>query len=359
MEKEINYNGLIETILNSLSIDYKFTGNYYVCCNPIITENNPSMQIFSNGWVVSYNGYINGKNRIPLKEFCILLGRLDLFIEYICLVEKIPSYKVNRYRELLLQDKFNFKDIKEKKELQQLFSKYYIGKSDIIGISYVKHSNPKKFESKAIKKKSEISEIEISEEERQQVIDYMESRSLEVLDGLCEPIAILTNNKYKSLAIGIRYKCGYMKCRLINSDIRYLTITEKGDYTEFYEAYIDDKNDKCIIGEGELNTVCARLSNVNEFDILAMSNCNSTPLHTTQLHKYKEVYVIVDFDKYEKIKDGLKEKILKLCNKDTKVIVTYTNKENLDFNDLLVKYGKTYLKEFILNKIKIMLDTNK
>lgn len=356
--EEIDFSNLSTTLCEALGKEYTVHETHIRCQNLILQDESPSMIIYNSGFALSLNGDINGKNRVSIKEICLLSGRIDLYVEFMCVINNIPSYKLNRYRELILNDRLNILEEREKRVLKSLFGNCYIGENDVRGISYIKPISPKKFEAKRKKKKSEITEREPTETELSKIINYLNNRKLNFSLKIIEPTVVITNGKYENLAVAIRYRNGYTKYRLIDSDLRFLSNTNNGEYCEFFIPSYFNNSSIAIVIEGELN--CETISQallINKiypkYSLYAMNNLNSLPKGSEQIRDYKDVIVIIDYDKYNNVKDGLLNNIKKYTNGN--VIITYTNDENIDFNEYAKIHGLEELTKYFDNKIKNIL----
>lgn len=341
----MDYSELIEIILNKFDKSYKSTDKGYVCQNPFCDDRNPSAIFYLDGWLNSLNcNIIDNRNRLHIKEVCLLLGCIDLYIEFMMYKNNVPSYKLNAYRELIIQDK-------KHKEYGKIFYDLGISKSDILGMSYMKPINPNKFiYNKPKAKKIPPKELSCNMNELSKCLSYMKNRKIE-LSKICYPITLLINDKYKFPAIKFKYPNGYAKFRLLEGKLRYLTSTENGEYEELFESQIIGSN-KAWVQEGEINSIS--LINCNlDYDIYAMNNLNSLP-KTNQLMKYDEVIVVIDKDKYDNVKEGLFNNIKKLTKEGCKIRVIYAfEDEEEDFNSYLIKNNSEILKKYVDSLINL------
>ena len=341
----MDYSELIEIILNKFDKKYKQTDKGYNCQNPFYNDINPSAIFYSDGWLLSLScNLIDNRNRLHIKEVCLLLGCIELYIEFMMYKNNIPSYKLNAYRELIIQDK-------KHKEYGKIFYDLGISKSDILGMSYMKPINPNKFiHNKPKVKKTPPKEVEQTKEEYDKCIKYMEGRKLPLLD-ICKPSTLLMNETFRCPCIKFTYPNGYAKFRLLEGKLRYLTSTESGEYEELFETQIIGSN-KALIQEGEANSVSLIGCNL-DYDIYAMNNLNSLP-KTNQLMKYDEVIVIIDKDKYDNVKEGLFNNMKKLTKEGCKIRVIYAfEDEEEDFNSYLIKNNSEILKKYVDSLINL------
>ena len=85
----------------------------------------------------------------------------------------IPSYELNKYRELLMSEKIPAKEVKNFQRLKYMFSKLFITQKDVMGIKYMKPIDSKKFISKNKNSKTTISEREPNNAEKNIISNYM------------------------------------------------------------------------------------------------------------------------------------------------------------------------------------------
>lgn len=353
--EDIDFIPLYVHICDTLGIDYKIKGEYVHSVNPILEDNHYSFQCYKNGFACSLNGDIDGKSRIFIRRLCLLLDKLELYIEYVMKELSIPSYELNKYRELLMSEKIPAKEVKNFQRLKYMFSKLFITQKDVMGIKYMKPIDSKKFISKNKNSKTTISEREPNNAENNIISNYMKDRSLNIINGVLEPtitIMNIGNKSFENKSIAIRYQNGYVKYRLLEGSLRYLTNTNKSPYNEFFEIY-NTGNDTCILQEGELNIISILQSGVTDYDLYAMNNLNSLPKGSKQIIDYKNIIVVIDYDKYENVKDSLYKNLKEYTNGN--IYIVYTNEENIDWNDMLQKNGKDFLKKYFINKIEKIL----
>ena len=87
------YSELIEILLNKFDKKYSFNGNYYICQNLFVEDKNPSSLFYLDGWYSSLNcNIIDNRNRLHIKEVCLLLGCVDLYIEFVMYKNNIPNF---------------------------------------------------------------------------------------------------------------------------------------------------------------------------------------------------------------------------------------------------------------------------
>ena len=338
----MDYSELIEIILNKFDKTYKSNEKEYICQNLFCDDRSPSAIFYVDGWFSSLNcDIIDGRNRLHIKEVCLLLGCIDLYIEFMMYKNNIPSYKLNAYRELIIQDKTH-------KQYGKLFYDLGISKSDILGMNYMKPINTNKFiHNKPKSKKIPPKEVEQTKLELDKCLKYISDRKL-LSSDICKPVTLLMKETYRCPCIKFTYPNGYSKFRLLEGDLRYLTSTENGEYEKLFEAKINSTINKALVIEGEINSLSISQCDLG-YNIYAMNNLNSLP-KTEQLINYDEVIVIIDKDKFENVKDGLYTNIKKLTKSDcvVKVIFAFDNIEE-DFNSYLMKNNLEILKKYVDN----------
>ena len=346
------YKDLILWILEELGLDYveverSHGADYIHSINPILSENNMSFTFFFDGWCRSYNGMIDGKTRIHLKEVFRHNGYMKEYIEWIMQEHNIAIYNLNNYRSLLvkkaLKENYSYKTFNK---LKKMFGELYLSEADILGVNEVKTTNKEKFKVKSDKKKKKSSMKEIECRNYNKCKDYIESRGLEIIEGKIEPITLKFEKGFEIDGIAFRYPNGELsKYRLLNKGLRYVC---KGRYDSFYEAQVCDDKSMCWILEGE---ICSEsFSKAVENTVYAMHNVNSVNNGgLEQLKDYDKVVILVDNDKYNEVKEGLVNKVkAKYPNKEVVCFPKFkSNDKSLDFNSFYMEKGLEELKKHV------------
>ncbi len=343
---DINFSDLIEYILEKEDLNYtpieREGRTYFSCQNPLNDDIHNSFQIFEDGWCVSWNGDIDGKNRIPLKSVAKELGYLNEYIEYILQELNIPVSYLNKYRDMLitkqLQEKY---DKREYCKYRKIFNDLFISQSEVLGISEVKKTPKHKFgKSKKKRKQSSMVEVEQTKEEYQQCKKYIEGRGLELIDGLVEPCTLRFASGYRQPSIAIRTDYNHTKYRLVGNDkLRYLS---QGRYKKPLFVNETDSN-LCLLVEGEFEGLCVKQVN-NKHSIACMHNTNTIG-DLTKLEKYDTILVLIDANTYNKVKEGVRKQ-LEVLNRKVVIKPKINGELEKDYNDLL-KEKKTKLKQII------------
>lgn len=334
------YLEFIEYLLNELELEYDSIereggGDYIICQNLICQDVHKSMQIYpDNGFCLSHNMMIDDSNRVHLKAICKEIGYLKEYIEYVMKINNIPSYYFNQYKNTLisrnLNENYNYKSYKKYRDV---FMDLYIGQSDILLCDEIKPTNKEKFKvDKKKKKKSSILEVELNDKEHQQCEEYIKGRKLVFNDNIY-PTKLRFQSGFEVLGIGIKYKNGFIKYRLLQEGFKYVS---QGTYKELYEAQITNNNKLCIIQEGEFESESFK-KYCSDYSIYALHNCNSIN-DLTKIEKYDRILVLLDADKYYVNRNGIRKKIKSI----------FPNKKV----NILKKIGKSKTKE-LCKKYKI------
>ena len=348
----MDYTNFIDKFLSDMGVNYVLVerndkSNYFKTQNPIIEEIHPSFIIYTDGWCESYNGSINGKNRLHLKEECKITGYLSQYISFILKENNIPLYNFYDYKNILFMKILGeIYSSKKYRSLKKMFDNMYIHQTDILGIDEIKPAKYKK-NNRTKKVKSSISIVEITDDEKNQCIEYANNRKIELSDNVI-PIKIRLKGSTDFLAIGFKYPDGFMKFRLIDAGLRYLSV---GNFKMLYESKIIDNNEKCYVIEGEIEA--ESFKRFLPYSVYAMHNLN-TIRDLYQLEKYNKIIVLIDYDKYNKVEKGLYKQISDVYpNKEIKVLPKIVNdNKNIDFNYLLIN-DENKLKEIVDKLLEI------
>lgn len=327
------YDGFIEFMLNDLSLEYKARDRYYITQNPFMNDSKPSFVIYRDGWCKSYNGDIDGKNVLFIKQVAKKLGYMSKLIEFILSYNNIPVFKYNQFKSSVINN--------ESSNHYFTMKKVGITKKDVLSTETIGFVDRKKFSNIKKKTTSNINEVEINKSEVLKCKKYIEERKLDLCSVL-EPVKLNFDGVYDKLAIAIRYQDKFTKYRFLTGKFRYLC---KGTYGELLEVR-NESSELAIVAEGELEAMC--IKNVN-CDVYAMHNCNTiTDAGLNQLTKYKKIIFFVDYDKFKEVKKSLESKV-----KNSKVYAKfYSDDKSLDFNSYIVKNSKEELEDKINKFIK-------
>lgn len=343
----MDFSCLIEDFLEEMNINYTIVersdGRYYKCNSPVLPDKIPSFQIFDNGWCNSYNGSIEGKTRIHLKDIMKMTGYIQMYIEYVLNQKNISIYKANKYKELIikkiLKEEYNKK---EYRELVNLFNSLYISQSDILmnNGSFNEYVKKETYKKKKVRK-SKIVELPLSNEEYQKCFEYIKSRGIKFDDGRIEPVKIKIG-EWKTLGIAFRHIDGHNKYRLLNAKMRYIS---SGKYSHPFIVKKED-NKKVILGEGQIEMESIKF--LEGYDIYAIANTNSLG-DISLLKNYDECIIFIDNDTIDRVKDSIEKKILnEFSNIKLKILPKFKVKDKkIDFNYALVKKGKDFLEKYL------------
>jgi len=327
---EVDYSGLIESLLNNLGVLYFRRDKYYICQNPMLKDEKPSFQIYENdGTCVSWNGLINGKEILSIKDVCIFTGNYNLYVEWACSQSKVPITAVNKYKET-----FNdvFIDKSKIGYLKQIIypltqAPFYISFTSLVTVGRGKIIR-RKFESTQKKKESNIRIEDPNAEELKIGTEYLEKRKISTSD-ICSIKRIVINDFFKSVAICFTYPCGFVKIRFTSGSFKCLS---KGSYQSLLKIR-DNNTKRVIVIEGEIEGVS--ILEYTDMDIYAMHNKASLPKDISVLNKYDDITFLVDGDKYEDCVTILNNK-LKNTKLNYSIRKKICNLEGVDYNDLLV-----------------------
>ena len=308
---DIDYTEFIYWILDEMDLQYDYIerqdkGDYILCQNPLVSDNIKSMQIYLDGYAKSHNSMIDGKSRIHIKEIARKTGHLQEYISYILQQTNIPSYYVNSYRDLIikknLKEYYNFKSYKK---YVSIFGEYFISQSDLMGINEVKSINKEKFINKTKKKKkrSSMEEVETTDKEYIECIEYIKSRGLNLLGGVVEARALEFQSGYRKSVIAFKYPNNeFSKYRLTTSikDLRYLS---KGLYNNMFVAQESNDKNICFLIEGEFESLS--FTKYCSCTVKAIHNCNSLG-KMKDVKDYNRLVILIDGDKYNEIRKDLR-----------------------------------------------------
>lgn len=356
--KIIDWSSFIETILEEFGyvygVDYKKYSDYYLAFNPLLKDKHSmSSQIYiKDGILLMYNGSIEisrksrivYSNSITPSEYARLLGLFDLYIDFILLNYNLDSSMMIEYKHYFtdLALNGNINNNKFEKGIER-FRKFlfnnYITDKDVINYNCrkTKFDIIKKFK-KPEKKIYTKNSIELEKPmffTNKQIEKYCNKRYINFQNNVY-PVVVRYENGISENAVCFNYPNGFKKLRFIdeNSPRRYMALSDDGDYQYFFEAkVINTKN--CFVVEGEIEALT--ISKIIDDDVYAMHNVNSLPEYLTQLEKYDKIYVRVDFDKFENVKESFYRLIDTFKNKvEIKPkIICYDKK--IDYNYLYIK----------------------
>lgn len=364
----MNFEKIIYWLLEELGLEYVFVDRdgktpYIHCQSPLpdVEDASPSFQIYLDGFCLSHNANVDGKNRFHIKKVFKQNGYMSEYVQWILQENQIAVYHLNEYRDMLVKKTIGESyDYKKFNKLKQVFGDLFLSESDIIGASEIRSPHKNKFELKKKKKrrKSNMKEVEITQNEFQQCLEYLKSRKIEYIKDKVEPTKIEFESKnsskpYNILGIALRYPDDMVKYRLLSDSFRYVS---KGIYDNFFIA--QESNDKvlCYICEGEFESL-SLVESTNK-TVFSMHNCNSiNEGGLKQLIDYERIIIFVDYDNYSKVREGLLNQVKKKYpNKKVICIPKFeSNDKKLDFNKYLIDNGekkfKEYLKKYLTGKI--------
>ena len=336
-------------------IDYEGC-EYIITYSPLsIDKNTKSCMIFKDsGMLKMLNGtYVkNGKTytTVTLTEWLRAIGKLDLYITFICYKNNITKRSFMDYKEYLEMYMLKLAKYNKKfEEYRKIFYSNYILDIDILGVSIrtfdtIKEPNVtiEKTKCNSMSVRKELTEIEYRATNNYLVKRKIPKLAIEKIG--CYPVVIERNN-YNKPAIAFDYGNGFVKYRFVfetNKKYRFLC---NGKYTNFYHVR-KNNTDTCYIIEGEMEGITASL--YIEDDILCLHNTNTIPSEEVlikELSKYKKIVVKIDKDRYEENKPAF-DKIKKL---GYTIIVDYKMEdENEDYNSI---HMKDKLSKEIIEKI--------
>jgi len=331
---------LIEYILVELNIEYDCRDEYIHTHNPFIEDSIKSCTIFYNdGTMQIYNGCINNKSRLTLKEWCISLGFGNEYVEYMLKHHDIPIYKFNRYKELIQKKAFGeYYNFKELNSFREIMKELYLKDSEVLGLS---SSKPvvKKYNKKSERKKSKISEKKLTQSQQYNILRYMSDRQL-YASKTCYPTLVNINDSFDIKAVCFEYPNGFKKYRFLSNGLRYLS---NGDYKTLYECRVG-KSNTAIISEGEIE--CHSLENVVDSDLYALHNVNSVSIQNN-LSCYDNVVVFLDNDKYDEVKEKVANDIKSVYSGSLYILPKFISSDKtLDFNSYLINEGLENFKKY-------------
>lgn len=326
-------------------IDYE-DAEYFVTYSPLsIDKNTMSCMIFKETGVLKLlNGTISRKvgDNIISETTCTLstwlraIGKMDLYIAYICYKNNITKMNFINYTEyletyLLKLAKYNSKF----EEYRKIFYKNYILDKDIFGVSSAIFEVSRQAPVKIEKTKSEMTvRKELSEIEKNAIDKYIKNRKLAILNNDRFYGVVVERNGYNKPAIAFDYGNGFVKYRFIFSTDKKYRFLCSGRMNGLYEVR-NNKSDICYLVEGESEGIT--ISQYISDDIYCLHNTNSLPSETVikeVLGKYSKIIVKIDKDRYEENKKAF-DKIKKL---GYNIYVDYKVEDILeDFNSLHIK----------------------
>lgn len=326
-------------------IDYEGC-EYIITYSPLsVDKNTKSCMIFKDsGMLKMLNGtYIkNGKayTTVTLTEWLRAIGKIELYIAYICNKNEITKRNFIEYKEYLENYMLKLARYNKKfEEYRKIFYSNYILDIDILGVSIrtfdtIKEKNIEiektKVNDMTIRKT--ISEIE-QKAINKYIFDKRKIPKLSIENIGCYGV-VIERNGYNKPAIAFDYENGFVKYRFIfetNKKYRFLC---KGKYTNFYKVRKQGSK-KCYIVEGELEGIT--ISSYISDDILCLHNTNTLPLEDTikeELKDYDTIIVKIDKDRYEENKPAFD----KIKNLGYNILVDYkVEDETEDYNSLHIK----------------------
>jgi len=339
---ETDYSTFMLWLLDKLDLKYDYIeredkGDYILSQHILGSDEHASLQLFvDNGFCLSHNSMIDGKNRVHIRELAKQVGHGKEYVEWLLQEHNVSNPHLNNYKDLIIKKSLKEKyDFKKYKKLVDIFGKLYISQSYILGIDEVRKVSVDKFNSKVKKKKkSSMTEIEMSQEEYQKCKEYIEGRMLSIQEGRVEPTKLQFSSGYSIIGIALRYSDGFCKYRLLSDSFRYCS---KGTYSQLFEIR-NNNTLTCIITEGEIEGLS--LQNCVEYDLYSFHNCNSiTNNGISQLESYDKIIMFIDNDKWNEVKDSLINQVKSIYpNKEVLCLAKFdSNDKKLDFNKTLIK----------------------
>ena len=334
---------LIEHILTELDIEYDVREEYIHTHSPFTDDAVKSCVIYLNDGTMSiFNGCVDNKNRLTLKEWCVSLGFGNEYVEYMLNFYDIPIYKFNKYKDIIQKKAIgNYYNYNELKELRQTMRELYLKDSEVLGLS---NSKPiiNKYNKKSNKKKSKIVEKDLTNKDKNAILQYMKKRKLGVSES-CYPTIVNINDLFDIKAICFKYPNGFKKFRLLSNGLRYLSL---GNYETLYEVRVN-KTKTLIICEGEIEA--HSLESVAKCDLMALHNVNSVKIQN-DFSSYINVIVLLDNDKYEEVKERVLKDIKSFIDCNIKILPKFNSSNKaLDLNSFLIKEGEESLKKHLTN----------
>jgi 5S rRNA maturation endonuclease (ribonuclease M5) len=362
----MKYDGLIEYI-NSLTdrLQAEKYPDFYWCFNIFSDDHNSKSACIwrDDGTLQMHNATgEDGRTRYTLVEWISELGYIDIFVKWICKQENISPETMSFYDYVLRKD-FNFRSPKEKiayGEIKRIFfNKYFLSTSKIINRRFInKIISSETFKPKDKAKNTSVKISPPLDSHLKQIEDYMLYRGLEESD-ICYPVTVHINGFMKKAGVCFEYPNGFRKVRYVgykkedgryydyNKKYKFTASSEFGRYEELYAIRFGDSV-TAIISEGETEGhMLAKY--IPKFDVYTSHNAVAMADKSNVLSKYDRVIVFLDLDRYEEIKDGVKQSILKTAVNAKVSVLPKFNKElqekickkydieNTDFNDLFTR----------------------
>ncbi len=366
-DKPDSYEFFLEELMSECAIEYKKSDKYFLIRNPFSDDGNSySAQIWKDdGNFKTYDvslEVVRGGEKVldtsfSLTEFVRMLGKMDLYIDYMLQFKEIKRSEFEQYRELLLDFVLFKKNNPLLKKHRIKFFNFYITDSDVLNYSsnrVVKKFNYNEYKKKekTIKKTMDI--IEPNDFFKIRCNNYISRRKLSFTETIKPVVMKFHSSNNTTPGICIYYPNGFKKIRLLDGNVRYLTDTSDGKYECLYPANIVGSETAYVV-EGEFESVV--LSKYVNDDVYALHNTSSVP-KTNQLTNYKNIIVKLDFDKFNENKEFILEKIKAIAPYSIVTIspkveaLTADGKKMFDYNDLHIA-GK--MEDFLKNGLKYIL----
>ena len=381
----MKYDGLIEAIdEHSGELQIIKYQKYYLCYNPFSDDNGSrSASIWrSDGTMQVHNSSrSDGKyeSRYSLIEWIKQVGCVDLYVKWICKREGIVTTQMKQY-EKIISKRFSSMTRREKgmlKQFKDIFhKKYFLTIKDVLDrekISGYKRSDSFKPKKKAIK--TDVKVYDPMDKHVELIKNYMKYRGIPESSNV-EMVTVEVNNFIKKAAVCFKYPNGFRKLRFIgywddklgkyvdiNKKFKFMANSDLGEYQELYEIRKNGSR-TVIVCEGETEGFMVA-KYIENSDVFTLHNAVAIADKSKVLNEYDRIFLFVDLDRYNDIKDGMKKALGERCSGEVRVLPKFNqamhericealNVKNIDFNDLYIRNRKTL--ENIFEKYEKVFD---
>ncbi len=296
-------------------IDYT-NAEYFVTYNPIVSDDKTmSCMIFKETGVMKL---LNGSVEIDGISYTTLTltswlrkltkAKLKHYIQYIYYQNDIDRRTIPEYIEYIKNKLLNIPQRYSKKyeDLRKLLYTNYIldvdmlqvnCSTDMIVYELAPQDKPDKISAKTEFIQPTSNEIDIIDQ-------YLTSRGLSKLsikksgsnvDDILYT-TVVTNDIYRKPAIGFKYMCDYTKYRICFEQQKKYRFRSSGKYENFFKVR-QNYTDTLYIVEGEIEGLT--IAQYIDDDILCIHNTNSFPSDYSEIKKYKNVIIKIDYDRFE------------------------------------------------------------
>ena len=319
---------------------------YFLTYSPLsLDRNTKSCMIFKetgimkllNGTVTRIvNGQKVAESTCTLSTWLRAIGKMDMYIAYICFNNNITKMNFISYTEYLENYMVKLARYNSKyEEYRKIFYKNYILDKDIFGVSTTAFEAIKRPRIKIEKTKSEmIVRRDLNAVESKAIAKYVEARKLSIKENAGFYGVVVERNGYNKPAIAFDYGTGFVKYRFIFSTDKKYRFLCSGRMSGLYTVR-NEGSEKCYLVEGESEGIS--ISDYIADDIYCLHNTNSLPSEVVlkdKLSKYSSIIVKIDKDRYEENKNAF-DKIKKL---GYNMCIDYkVEDEKEDYNSLHIK----------------------